>query len=55
MCIGWQNSGLESQDKKNITLLGGRTLQSLIIVLFILEENIYFVHLPRRSTLILYL
>lgn len=43
MCMGWQNSGLESQDKKNITLLGGgtllilSTLSSLAITLFLIK------------------
>ncbi|XP_042008635.1 aspartic proteinase 36-like [Salvia splendens] len=38
MCIGWQNSGLESQDKKNITILGDLVLANKL-VLYDLEKH----------------
>ncbi|KAH6834850.1 Eukaryotic aspartyl protease family protein [Perilla frutescens var. hirtella] len=38
MCIGWQNSGLESQDKRNITLLGDLVLSNKLI-LYDLEKQ----------------
>jgi hypothetical protein len=30
-CLGWQNSGTQSGDSKNMTLLGGILLKSLLI------------------------
>ncbi|EYU32742.1 hypothetical protein ABFS82_14G041400 [Erythranthe guttata] len=38
MCIGWQNSGMESQEKKNITLLGDLVLANKL-VLYDLENQ----------------
>ncbi|XP_047981764.1 aspartic proteinase 36-like isoform X2 [Salvia hispanica] len=38
MCIGWQNSGLESPDKQNITLLGDLVLANKL-VLYDLEKQ----------------
>ncbi|XP_042059186.1 aspartic proteinase 36-like [Salvia splendens] len=38
MCIGWQSSGLESQDKQNITLLGDLVLANKL-VLYDLEKQ----------------
>ncbi|KAL9360709.1 hypothetical protein Peur_048832 [Populus x canadensis] len=29
-CIGWQNSGLQSRDRRNMTLLGGRGMRRLV-------------------------
>ncbi|GFQ02809.1 aspartic proteinase-like protein 2 [Phtheirospermum japonicum] len=40
MCIGWQNSGIETQDKKNITLLGGEfRIDSVKMVTFIDDSS----------------
>ncbi|XP_051118251.1 aspartic proteinase 36 isoform X2 [Andrographis paniculata] len=38
MCIGWQNSGMGSQDKKNITVLGDLVLSNKL-VLYDLEKQ----------------
>ncbi|KAL0432983.1 UNVERIFIED_CONTAM: Aspartic proteinase-like protein 2 [Sesamum latifolium] len=38
ICMGWQNSGVESQDKRNITLLGDLVLSNKL-VLYDLEKQ----------------
>lgn len=39
-CIGWQSSGMQSRDGKELTLLGG-TFQAYLLILSYLNLYIY--------------
>lgn len=39
MCIGWQNSGALSGDKKNITILGGKQPFNSYLILLVTAVN----------------
>ncbi|KAL3634279.1 hypothetical protein CASFOL_021333 [Castilleja foliolosa] len=53
MCIGWQNSGIETQDKKNITILGDLVLSNKLILYDLEKEVIGWTEYNCSSSIVL--